>query len=187
MPSHPVRGEKASWRGGTSSAGAILMASLRAGIPVLDRPPPPAAVPTKIAVPEVAHWAIPRDRLCARLAAGVRNPLTVVTGPPGAGKTAALTAWAHSGRHYGPIAWVSLEPADHRSELFWPQVVAALEHAGVSGLPDPRSGVLRTALASALADRDEPVVLVLDDFHPDSGSGLAGELGEVLRNAGPHL
>ena len=50
-----------------------------------------------------------RARLIERLEQGARLPLTVVTGPPGSGKTSLLSSWAGGG---APIAWVSLERED---------------------------------------------------------------------------
>jgi len=43
---------------------------------------------SKITVPEVPEWAVLRPRITGLIAEGTRwCPLTVVTGPPGAGKT----------------------------------------------------------------------------------------------------
>ena len=45
----------------------------------------------KITTPVVPHWAVRRPRVTTLIAEGTRRcPLTVVTGPPGAGKTMAL-------------------------------------------------------------------------------------------------
>jgi len=51
---------------------------------------------SKIGVPALPGWVIPRPRLTARIGKGVRGPLTVVTGPPGAGKTLAVASWITS-------------------------------------------------------------------------------------------
>src|SRR5689334_15132414 len=69
-----------------------------AGIPILT---------SKITVPGVPDWTVPRPRITKLIAGGTRCPLTVVTGPPGAGKTMALALWAAAGS--GPVAWVSLD------------------------------------------------------------------------------
>ena len=50
---------------------------------------------SKITVPEVPEWAVLRPRITGLIAEGTRwCPLTVVTGPPGAGKTMAVALWA---------------------------------------------------------------------------------------------
>ena len=63
----------------------------------------------KITTPAVPHWAVQRPRVTKLIAEGtLRCPLTVVTGPPGAGKTMALALWAAA--EPGPVAWVCLGP-----------------------------------------------------------------------------
>ena len=84
--------------------------------------PVPAA---KITAPGVPEWAVQRRRITKLIAEDVRwCQLTVVTGPPGAGKTTALALWAVA--EPGIVAWVCLDEFDNRSGVFWPYVVAAL-------------------------------------------------------------
>src|SRR5207302_3536878 len=50
---------------------------------------------SKITAPDVPDWAVHRPRITNLIAEGTRRcPLTVVTGPVGAGKTMALALWA---------------------------------------------------------------------------------------------
>jgi LuxR family maltose regulon positive regulatory protein len=58
---------------------------------------------SKITAPGVPGWAVPRPRITRLIAEGTRwCPLTVVTGPAGAGKTMALALWAAA--EPGPVA-----------------------------------------------------------------------------------
>ena len=139
------------------------------------RPAASAGVPilaSKITAPAVPDWAVPRPRVTKLIAEGARwCPLTVLTGPPGAGKTMALALWAAA--EPGPIAWVSLDDYDNRPGVFWSYVVAALGRSGVAapqavsaaawGRAADHAFLLR--LASALAAQDPPVTLVIDDLH----------------------
>src|SRR6516165_2245220 len=100
---------------------------------------------SKITVPGVPEWAIPRPRVTKLIADGARwYPLTVLTGPAGAGKTMALACWAAA--EPGPVAWVTVDSYDRRPGLFWSYVVAAVRRSGVampSGLsatPRERAG-----------------------------------------------
>jgi LuxR family transcriptional regulator, maltose regulon positive regulatory protein len=150
---------------------------------------------SKITQPALPHWFVPRPRLDRHIAEGARNPLTVVTGPPGAGKTIAMASWAasHSGR--GQIAWVSLDEYDKRPRLFWSYVVHALQSAGVAVPGDlwapieGRTGYdgLTFRLAAALAAHGSPVFLVLDDLHLVSGRRIMDALDRLLRNGYPNL
>src|SRR5438874_1438496 len=86
---------------------------------------------SKITPPNVPDWAVQRPRITKLIAEGTRwCPLTVVTGPPGAGKTMALALWAAA--EPGPVAWVSLDDYDNQPGVFWSYVAAALRRSGVA-------------------------------------------------------
>ena len=86
---------------------------------------------SKITAPGVPGWAVQRPRITKLIAEGVRwCPLTVVTGPPGAGKTMALALWTAA--EPGTVAWVSLDEYDNRPGVFWSHVVAALRRSGIA-------------------------------------------------------
>ena len=127
---------------------------------------------SKVTAPDVPDWALQRPRITKQIAQGTRwCPLTVVTGPLGAGKTMALAQWAAA--ESGSVAWVTLDKYDNRPGVFWSYVVAALRGSEVA-LPKSLSAATRgraaehpflLRLASALATQDPPVTLVVDDFH----------------------
>lgn len=159
--------------------------ALPAGDPILA---------AKLTVPEVPDWAVPRPRITDLIARGMRwCPLTVLTGPPGAGKTMALALWAAA--EPGTVAWAGLDEFDNRPEVFWSYLVAALGRTGVAvpsavpaagwGQEDDHVFVLR--LAAALADHDPPVLLVLDDLHLITEPRVLRGLDFLLRNAGAGL
>src|SRR4051794_1268179 len=102
-----------------------------------------------------APAAIARPRLDALLE--VESPLTMVTGPPGAGKTVLLTAFA--ARH--DVAWLSL----------------ASRHCDAATLAD--------AIAAAL-DGGAAQTLVLDDLHHVRGPAL-DVIRQLLLDAGEGL
>jgi LuxR family transcriptional regulator, maltose regulon positive regulatory protein len=149
---------------------------------------------SKITAPDVPDWAVQRPQITKLIAQSTRwCPLTVLTGPPGAGKTMALALWAAA--EPGPVAWVGLDEYDNRPEVFWSYVVAALRGSGVS-VPKTwsASGRGRTAdhmfllrLAAALAALDAPATLVLDDLHLLTEQEVLDGLDFVLRNVGAGL
>jgi LuxR family maltose regulon positive regulatory protein len=148
----------------------------------------------KITTPDVPQWAVRRPRVTELIGEGMsRCPLTVVTGPPGAGKTMALALWASAAP--GTVAWVGLDHFDNQPSVFWSYVVAALRRADVAipkalhAVPHGRfdhEGFL-LHLTAALAAQDPPVTLVLDDLHLLTESGVLKGLEFVLRNAGSGL
>jgi LuxR family transcriptional regulator, maltose regulon positive regulatory protein len=149
---------------------------------------------SKVTAPDVPDWAVARPRITGQIAQGTRwCPVTVVTGPPGAGKTMALALWAAT--EPGPVAWVTLDKYDNRPGVFWSYVVAALRRSGAA-VPKALSAVTRgraaehrflLRLASALAAQDPPVTLVVDDFHLLTGARVLSGLDFLLRNAGAGL
>ena len=149
---------------------------------------------SKITAPNVPDWAVPRQRITRLIAEGTRwCPLTIVTGPPGAGKTMALALWTAA--EPGAVAWVGLDEFDNRPGVFWSYVVAALRQSGVAipkavrAMPQEPQGedgfLLR--LTAALAAQDPPVTLILDDLHLLTDPGVLKGLEFVLRNAGGGL
>ncbi len=162
------------------------------------RPAVPADVPilaSKITAPGVPDWAVPRPRITKLIAQGRRwCPLTVVTGPAGAGKTMALALWAAAEPR--TVAWVTVDKFDNRPRVFWSHVVAALGRSGVAvaavwpagrGRGRAADHVFLLELAAALATQDPPVTLALDDLHLLTEPQVLDGLDYVLRNVGPGL
>ena len=159
--------------------------AVSAGIPILA---------AKITVPGVPDWAVPRPRITKLIAEGTRRcRLTIVSGPPGAGKTVALALWAAA--EPGTVAWISLDDFDNQPGAFWSYAVAALGRSGVA-IPEVLSAASPRRLAdhtflvrltSALAAQNPPVTLVVDDLHVLTRPAVLTELDFVLRNAQPGL
>ena len=149
--------------------------------------------PVKITAPSVPDWTLTRPRITKLIAQSTRwCPLTVVTGPAGAGKTTALALWAAA--QPGTVAWVRLDGYDNQPEVFWSYVLAALRRSGVT-VPTVPSAARRRAgnrvflvgLAAALAAQDPPVTLILDDLHLLTSPQVLDGLDYVLRNVGAGL
>ena len=141
---------------------------------------------TKLAPPAPPNDLVVRPRLHAALSAGVAGRLTLVSAPPGAGKTVMVAAWVADGAAPGPVAWASLDPGDADRHRFWRLVAAAL---GLD-VAVPRRGDLSATLdglCHALSKREEPVVLVLDDFHEVDGCEVSADLDRLLAQAPPAL
>jgi LuxR family maltose regulon positive regulatory protein len=99
--------------------------------------------------------------------------LVVLGAGAGWGKTTLLSQWCARGD--ADFAWLSLDAADNDPVRFWTYVIAALgtvrSGLGESALADLRAPGLAIEesalplLLNELADRRDPLVLVLDDYH----------------------
>ncbi|HTI33246.1 MAG TPA: hypothetical protein VL422_06170, partial [Miltoncostaea sp.] len=133
------------------------------------RPTAPDVVvlPSKLVPPRRAGPGVARPRLMQELDRLAGLPLTIVSAPPGYGKTTLLLQWI-AGRPAGTTAWLSLDADDDDPRWLWAHVCAAL---GVDGpLPEDPEGT-PTASAVLLAEAVGRTagagerVLVLDDYH----------------------
>jgi LuxR family transcriptional regulator, maltose regulon positive regulatory protein len=152
--------------------------------------PAPAGMPllaSKLAMPRLPARVVPRPRLFAMLDTGVRGPVTLVAAPAGAGKTMLLGSWIASARPPGRVAWLSLDPADNDPARFWAYVLAAVHDAGVALPRQVADEPLVSLVMSCLAALDEPVVLVLDDFHELTDPVVLEGVGFLLRHAPEQL
>jgi LuxR family transcriptional regulator, maltose regulon positive regulatory protein len=171
------------------------MAAITSGRPRAQANADRSILRSKITVPGLPDWAVPRPRLDRLIADGVRGPLTALVGAPGTGKTVAIASWAAASQPSGPVAWVTLDEFDNRPAVLWNYIVTALRRAGVAVPPiswapacaDTLDHEFLVRLASALAPSDRPVVLVLDDLHLLTEQTALQGITYLLRNAQPGL
>ncbi|MEV6653766.1 LuxR C-terminal-related transcriptional regulator [Streptomyces sp. NPDC051219] len=161
-------------------------------------PPHPSGDPllaAKFAVPAVPPTFVARQRLLDRLTEGAQGPLTVITGPAGAGKTTLAASWHEARMAPGPVVWLTVEGDDNAPGMFWAYVLGAFRFHQVPlpdgvGSPSTRGDVdhsLLVRLASELAGLSRPVVLVLDGLERLAARDVAAGLEFVLAHAGPLL
>src|SRR5262245_62774213 len=77
-----------------------------------------------------AEGVVSRPRLFGRLAAPAR--VTVVSGPPGSGKTVLLRSWIGQAALAGRAAWVPVRRVEGDPQPFWLSVLGALRQTGPS-------------------------------------------------------
>src|SRR3954470_10244952 len=136
---------------------------------------------TKLVVPPPPPVTVRRPRLLEALDAGARGPLTLVSAPAGAGKTALVSSWAGEGRAPGTPAWLSLGKEDNGRRSFWYAVIAALKPiVGVAAPPRARIDLLLPELVEALEGEGDPVTVVLDDFHEVDDRAVTEDLQTLL-------
>src|SRR5437764_3378941 len=83
---------------------------------------------TKFYVPVTSATLISRPRLTTLLDESLKQPLTLISAPAGFGKTTLLSAWSQSLAVGTPlVVWVSLDEEDNEPQLFWTNVLVALD------------------------------------------------------------
>jgi LuxR family maltose regulon positive regulatory protein len=168
--------------------------------PVVAVPLPEQAVredpllESKFEIPDRPRFMAARPRLLELMSSRADSPITLIVGPAGSGKTQLAASFAGTPPAGSSVAWLTLEE-DEPTSTFWTYVVEALRRADVvipptlippsAGVDVDRSFLVR--LATTLARRTRPVLLVLDDVSTLGGEQWATDLEYVLRHAGPLL
>ncbi len=142
--------------------------------------PAPVLV-TKLYIPPVCSYQVPRPRLVERLTAGLVCKLVLVSAPAGFGKTTLLADWAATHTPPRRVAWLSLDEADNNPVRFLAYLIAALQRACESVGRDVTNNVfdqvddsasladwvqvVLTILINQVCAVTESLALVLDDYH----------------------
>jgi LuxR family transcriptional regulator, maltose regulon positive regulatory protein len=123
---------------------------------------------TKLHIPAPRPNAVPRPHLIAHLNEGLTRPVTLLSAPPGFGKTTLLSTWLDQLPASTRAAWIALDDGDNDPARFLAYLCAALQIDRPPALRAPRlpdlSEIL-TPLINRLGASANPIVLVLDDYH----------------------
>ncbi|GIJ34669.1 LuxR C-terminal-related transcriptional regulator [Micromonospora sediminimaris] len=159
------------------------------------RPPGgPPLLASRLAPAAPGETMVLRPRLARLLDEAVARPVTVLRAPAGWGKTTLLATWRRmrqEAESEAPVpAWVSVEAGDDPDRL-WSYLGAALRSVAdpaETPMPDraPRPDELEI-MAAALAVRERPVVLIVDDLHLITEPAALAGLEFLLRHSEQRL
>jgi len=172
---------------------------------------------TKLYIPRPRSNLVPRPDLIARLNAGLRGKLTVVSAPAGFGKTTLLSEWIHQKAQRGKIgeeifqlpnvAWLSLDEGDNDLARFLAYFIASLrtipeleaENTGeafLKAFQSPSVGkeesqtttALLTELINEITVNEPPFfIMVLDDYHLITSQNIHDALAFLVENLPPNM
>src|SRR5215468_8526239 len=139
-----------------------------------------------------AGGIVARPRLGRRLAAQAR--VSVVSAPPGSGKTVLLRCWIGQAGLAGRAAWVPAGRGERDPQRFWLSVLAALRQTAagaalvreLTAAPDLDGWVITERLLADLAPLDDRAWLVVDDVH-ELGPEVLRQLELLVMRAPPEL
>jgi LuxR family maltose regulon positive regulatory protein len=152
---------------------------------------------TKLNAPTGARRRVDRPALVERLVAAGPRRLTLLDAPAGWGKTTLLAEWAADARETRSFAWFTVDAGDNDPVRFWGYVIEALRRQapsvgttslaplGVRGT-DPVELVL-PALINEVAALEEPLILVLEDYHLIQSDDVHRGVAFLLERAPPTM
>ncbi|HEX4863066.1 MAG TPA: LuxR C-terminal-related transcriptional regulator [Acidimicrobiales bacterium] len=113
--------------------------------------------------------------------------VTVISAPPGSGKTSLLRAWSDRASKDLRVAFVSVPPDQQDAQQFWLAVLDAIRQTGAiadsrmpAAAPDVDGDVLVDTVVSELVSAAGVVVLVIDDLHELSSAEALSQLEHLL-------
>ena len=133
-----------------------------------------------------------RDHLLAELDRASGRKVTVISAPPGSGKTSLLRAWCERASKDRPVAFVSVPPDQQDAQQFWLAVLGAIRQTdaiadsrrrAVAPLVDGDvvdGDVVVQTVITELGDAAGGVVLVIDDLHELSSADALSQLEYLL-------
>ncbi|MCK5692343.1 MAG: AAA family ATPase, partial [Bacteroidales bacterium] len=158
-------------------------------------PVPEPILATKLYIPPSRSKMVLRPRLIERMNKGQSGKLTLISAPPGFGKTTLVSEWISSCER--ATVWLSLDEGDNDPTRFLVYLVAAFQkvfpHTGQRVLallqspkPPPTESIV-TYLLNEISAISENFTLVLDDCHLIDSEPVENALAFLLEHMPPQM
>lgn len=131
-------------------------------------------ISTKFHLAEHVHDFVLRPRLTAKISANLRNKMTLIAAPAGAGKTSLIQEWHAQEADRVLLAWLALDAEDNDPLRFLRYLLAAVQVVlpSVAAMPEALSQLSTEQAKAFLANflnqigrQSQRVVMALDDYH----------------------
>ena len=134
-----------------------------------------------------ARGLLDRGDLLELLDRAVTKRVTVISAPPGSGKTSLLRGWADRSLDVRRVAFVSVDRDQRSAQRFWSAVLDAIRGPARSVDPEAQPAIdaldgdqVVDRVLTEIAERVEPVVLVIDDLHELRSAEALTQLEHLL-------
>jgi LuxR family maltose regulon positive regulatory protein len=131
-----------------------------------------SATPRHSTAASSGQGLIRRDDLLATLDRAVAGRVTIISAPPGSGKTSLLRTWLDRSPKDRRVAFVSVPRGERDGQQFWLTVLAAIRRAAGTGPPAIQTSTpafdgdaMVDRIVSELSEDSHPLVLIIDDLH----------------------
>jgi LuxR family maltose regulon positive regulatory protein len=137
----------------------------------------------------VARGLLDREDVLQLLDRAVTKRVTVISAPPGSGKTSLLRAWADRSTNPRRVVFVSVDRDQQNAQRFWSAVLDAIRSPARSIDPETPQPAATAALdgdqmvdrvLSEVAEQDEALVLIIDDLHELRSADALTQLEHLL-------
>jgi len=130
----------------------------------------------------VARGLLDREDLLQRLGRAVTKRVTVISAPPGSGKTSLLRAWCDRPSQDRRVAFVSVPRDQQDAQQFWLAVRNAIHRSDASNSQTGTTALgfdgdqMVDTIVSELAEQAKVVVLIIDDVHELTSAAALAQL-----------
>jgi LuxR family maltose regulon positive regulatory protein len=136
----------------------------------------------------VVRGLLDRGDLLRQLDRAVTKRVTVISAPPGSGKTSLLRAWADRATNPRRVTFVSVDRDQQNAQPFWCAVLDALHRPAGSVDPGTQPAAVAALdgdqivdrVVSEVAEQVQPVVLIIDDLHELKSADALAQLEHLL-------
>ena len=143
---------------------------------------------------QATPWLIDRGDLLAALDRAAARKVTIISAPPGSGKTSLLRAWADRQGQRRRLATLQVQRDQQDAQQFWLALLDAVRLASpTSGrvepsaaTPDFNGRAMVDRVLSELADASAGITVVIDDLHELNSPEALAQLTRLLTNLPPH-